>query len=652
MVLGGRLALSALGQGASRAKRDRAVPAKLTFTAIALESARGKQLGSRKLGALLGEVALSGQGTDVQLVISREASAGLLDAPATALDRKLRLELTKPTAGIDTLAGKGGARLVVPADLLEGAKHLELHVELEVDGGVEASEQVNDVLDVPLVPRPLVLVQLVDEVGAPLAGVPIELGAPSKTESLTTDDAGRAQIDDLGDTDVTLVVSDDSALRAELKQRWAKPQVGGILAEADETLVRFLDDVTSPVELGELTSVRISVQPRVILARVLGLIFETNKSFVLPTALPDLKGLRALSDEDPDSELLIVGHTDTSADAATNDPLSLERAESVVAYLKQDIDTWLGRYEDKTPKPRRWGANEDSLMVSFLPPKANGEGDEEGEEELTEDEAAARAAEDPISRFQRTRGLEVDGKAGPKTRRQLITEYLARDEEILPEGTPMTAHGAGENFPVDASGEELDATPADGTRDATDRRVEIYFFDKEFGIQPAPPGNNSKAKSREYPEWRRRAKLRQEADLRFSNRVLKLRMQLNDKDLVDEEYAVDVDGRRLAVARTDDKGFLEQRLPVGAKVAEIRMPQLNLLRTFDLVPSEEFPPVDDLRGVQQRLMQMGFLPKEADGKFDTITASALRSFRTSRGLSDEAVLDDETKAALTDAYGS
>jgi outer membrane protein OmpA-like peptidoglycan-associated protein len=357
MVLGGRLALSALGQGASRAKRDRAVPAKLTFTAIALESARGKQLGSRKLGALLGEVALSGQGTDVQLVISREASAGLLDAPATALDRKLRLELTKPTAGIDTLAGKGGARLVVPADLLEGAKHLELHVELEVDGGVEASEQVNDVLDVPLVPRPLVLVQLVDEVGAPLAGVPIELGAPSKTESLTTDDAGRAQIDDLGDTDVTLVVSDDSALRAELKQRWAKPQVGGILAEADETLVRFLDDVTSPVELGELTSVRISVQPRVILARVLGLIFETNKSFVLPTALPDLKGLRALSDEDPDSELLIVGHTDTSADAATNDPLSLERAESVVAYLKQDIDTWLGRYEDKTPKPRR-----------FLPP--------------------------------------------------------------------------------------------------------------------------------------------------------------------------------------------------------------------------------------------------------------------------------------------
>jgi len=656
LVVGGRLSLTELGKGSSLAQRDAAVPAQLTFTAVALESARGKELGKRKLGSLVGELALSSRGTNPQLSVSREGSAELLDAPAADADRKLRLVLAAPSVRLDGASSSAlKLRLVVPADLIDGAKHLELRVALEINGGAEAVETVNDALDVPLVPRSRVLVQFVDEVGVPLSGVPVEMGSEGETETLTSDDSGRAQVDDLGDADFTLTVTDDSALRPELKKRWGKPQVGGILAETEETLVRFLDDVTVPVELGELTRVRISVQPRVILARLLGLIFETNKSFVLPSALPELKGLKALSDEHPTSEVLIVGHTDTTADAGTNDPLSLERAESVLAYLKQDIDTWLGRYEDKTPKARRWGAIEDSILVSFLPPNAPGreEGaEEEEDEELSEDEAAARAVEDPITRFQRTRGLKVDGKAGPETRRQLITEYFARDEEIFPEGTSMTTHGAGENFPVDARGEELDVTPVDGKREATDRRVEIYLFDAEFGIQPAPPGKNSKPNSREYPEWRRRAKLGLEADLRFSNRVLKLRMQLNDKDLVDEEYAVDVDGRRLAAARTDDQGFLEQRLPFGAKVATVRMPQLKLVRTFELVPSEKFPSVDELRGVQQRLMQLGFFPKDADGRFDTVTALALRSFRLSQGLSEEAVLDDETKAALTKAYGS
>ena len=56
--------------------------------------------------------------------------------------------------------------------------------------------------------------------------------------------------------------------------------------------------------------------------------------------------------------------------------------------------------------------------------------------------------------------------------------------------------------------------------------------------------------------------------------------------------------------------------------------------------------------MQLRLMMLGFLPKEADGKFDVVTASALRTFRVSQGLADEAVLDDQTKAALTQAFGS
>ena len=39
--------------------------------------------------------------------------------------------------------------------------------------------------------------------------------------------------------------------------------------------------------------------------------------------------------------------------------------------------------------------------------------------------------------------------------------------------------------------QELDAAPEDAAEDQVDRRVELFFFDTEFGIVPKPPGKNS-----------------------------------------------------------------------------------------------------------------------------------------------------------------
>jgi outer membrane protein OmpA-like peptidoglycan-associated protein len=660
-VIGGRLALSRLGKSGSAAKRGASVGAKLTFTAVTFESARGTEGPSREMGTLVGELSLSTRGDNPALVISRAASASLLAAPATRLDRKLRLELGKPSVSLASGDDQSSLRLVIPADMLEGARHLELRVKLELAGALEADEAVNDVLDVPLVPRPTVSVQLVDEVGKPLSGVPLQFGEGPEAELLTTDAEGLAQVDDLAVDGLAATITDDAGVRAELKSRWAKPQVGGILGASPETLVRFPSEFLDPIELTGVTRLRVSLQPKVLLARLLGLVFETNKSFLVPTAIPDLLELQTLSEENPDSEVLVVGHTDTSADDAVNDPLSLERAESLVAFLEQDVDTWLSRYEDKTPKARRWGSAEDLQMVTSLPNKpatADAEGGDAAETaDTTDDDTAAAevdesASDDPITRFQRSRGLKVDGKAGPETRRQLITEYMAPAEGVLPADMPRTSHGAGEHFPLDGLAREVDPVAADGQRDPVDRRVEIFFFEKEFGIQPAPPGKNSKKGSLEYPEWRRRSKLRQEADVRFSDRKLRLRLQVNDEDLADEEFALDVDGRRLQVARTDGEGFLEQRLPVGAELVEIRIPRLDYHRSISLVPSEEFPTVDTLRGVQTRLSQLGFLPKEVDGKADQLTRDALATFKKSRGLPEDGNLDKDTQDALKEAYGS
>jgi outer membrane protein OmpA-like peptidoglycan-associated protein len=637
-VVGGTLSLARLGGGSSAAKRGPSAPAAITFVASCFTSARAPERKERELGVLAGELTLSEDTGEPEFVVSVSDSAALLSppppGPGSERPRRLRVDLSRPTVRLPP-GESPRIELQLPPDLTQGARHLEVLAKLAVSGAVESDGTVNDVLDVPLVPRPVLAVQVVDEVGEPLAGVPVEFGEGDGAEPLVTDDLGRAEVDDLGLGSPVVRITDAQGLKAELKARWSKARGGVRLTASEEIATCFVATATEPVEFGEVTRLRLSIQPRVILARLLGLVFETNKSFLLPGAREDLSQLKAISDENPDSELLVVGHTDTSGDPGTNDPLSLERAESAIAFLKQDVDEWLERYKDKVPKARRWGSSEDLAMLQSLPDFFERPDDE-----------------DPVTFFQRTRGLTVDGKAGPETRKQLITEYMAREEPILPDDMTKTAHGCGEFFPLDQSGEALDRDPANPERDPVDRRVEFFFFEKEFGIQPAPQGKNSKDKSTEYPEWRKRAELSRLLDLRLSDRVLKLRVQANDENLADEEYSLDIDGRRIAVARTDSEGFITQRLTVDAKLVEIRIPRLALHRSIQLAPSEEFPPVEQLLGVQTRLAQLGFLPKEPDGKNDQVTKDAIRSFRKSRGLGDDSKLDDATRKALREAYGS
>jgi flagellar motor protein MotB len=229
--------------------------------------------------------------------------------------------------------------------------------------------------------------------------------------------------------------------------------------------------------------------PRCTLARLKGLLFETNKAFLLPTAVEELKQIRLLYEENDPCVLLVVGHTDTVAGATINDPLSLERAKSTLHYLKDDVDQWLTFYSSGE-KSRRWGSVEDGHMIRALTG-------------ITEVEA------DALAQFKRLRGLDPITSA-EDTRKVLIKEYMLLDgaeldsSDLSLEGV---AHGCGENFPLNDAGDGLDTAPADGKEDATDRRVEIFFFDDEFGVVPKPPSDNSKKGSTQYPAWRKLAEL-------------------------------------------------------------------------------------------------------------------------------------------------
>lgn len=294
-----------------------------------------------------------------------------------------------------------------------------------------------------------------------------------------TDEQGRVQHDGIlpGEYDLTLHVEVDGADGTSRVDDYTTPLV---VLEADQN--------TPEVR-------RLGVVPRAVMARIGGMLFDTNKSFVLPSALPALRQLRQLYEQNAPADLLIVGHTDSSGQADVNDSVSLERADMTAAYLMDDADAWLGMYTDAKTPNRRWGPAEDQMMLAAWP-----------------DFARRPELEDPVRWYQRTRGLKVTGVANREMRRSLVTEYMLLDgvsvaQRALELQIDITTHGCGENFPLDASGAELDHAAADNQDDQLDRRVELFFFDKEFGILPPPPDKNSKPGSSEYPAWRRRATL-------------------------------------------------------------------------------------------------------------------------------------------------
>ncbi len=477
--------------------------------------------------------------------------------------RTLRLELSEQfrAAGADPI---DDLRAVLPVEFADEFRHLELLAELTIGGAVEATAEQNDVLDVPLLPEPLVQVILVDELGKPLAKQKLAFSFDDEKLELTTDADGRARIDNPPEDVAEVELLELDALKKELKQRWDKPRKGPRLPSVPGTLVVLLSELSNepPTTLAvEARTTKISIQPRVIQADVVGISFDTSKAFLLPSPslLAALRGLKSLYDENPNTKLLLVGHCDTAGTQSYNDQLSLERAESIKSFLTDDVEGWFKFFGKGVAAEKRWGGLEESMMLGAQP-----------------DTPALFTSPDPLIAFQNARGLEASGKMDDATRKELIKGYMSQDGTSLPAGIEVVVHGCGENFPLEETGDVVDSP--------VNRRAEMFFFDAELGVQPAPPGKNSKPKSAEYPEWRRRA-----TDTRtflVENRSLKLRvrMQLRGEPIAGKDYQLFIDDFLMGAGTTGDDGLIEQFVPADAQVALIRLPDPGFERLVELTP--------------------------------------------------------------------
>lgn len=548
-------------------------------------------------------------------------------ASSIVLRRKLRLNFSDQFTSSGELDLED-LRVPFPGEPDEDFRHLELTAELSVGGSVEAAKDSGDVLDVPLVPRPFILLELVDEVGEPLANQTLGFEFEDTDVELTTDDDGRVRIDQPPDATANLSFSDLDGLKAELKSRWDSPRSGARIADRPGTKVALVEEIADDVPIEEGPS-RLSIQPRVIRAHLVGAAFDTSKAFLLPSPslIAGLRGMKSIYDDNPNSVLLIVGHCDTAGSRSYNDQLSLERAKAMKAYLTDDVDTWIDFYGKNVPAEKRWGSGEDTAMLGAQP-----------------DSATLFAQPDPLVAFQNARGLDPSGKVDDATRRELIKGYMSQDGTTLPDDVDVVTHGAGENFPEEP-------TP-DGTPNAANRRVELFFFDKDFGVQPPPPGENSKPDSKEYPEWRRRAIATQEFLVTSRDRLLRVRLQLDGNAVANKDYQVFVDDLLLASGTTDDDGLVEEPVPSDGKSALIRVPDPGFERAFDLTPKKNFPRIESTRGAQARLRGLGFYFGDIDGIAGDVFDAAVQAFKRARGLPDDSVLDDPTRTELLTAYGS
>lgn len=318
-------------------------------------------------------------------------------------------------------------------------------------------------------------VKVVDVYGKPVDGAEILFTQGSFREKTTTNGAGIARWKDAeGGSFATVKLAKPQAIRDQLKEKWgsAKPAQG-----LEGTKISVLAAELAASLVGETPTTLILYKPLTRI-RLIGMHFDTNKSFLRPSAMHGIKHVVSVYKAHPNGKLLVLGHTDTTADDAYNLDLSVERAEAVVAYLKDDVAAWEAWFGSGKPKLKRWGDPEITQMISALP------------------------CDPTVHSFQQwsnaTRGtsLEVDGIAGRQTRKALVEAYMAIDGTSLPKSVSAVVHGCGEFFPRTDEGDEFGK---DGVKSAQNRRVEMICFDDE--IEPPVPGAKATKGEPQYKQW-------------------------------------------------------------------------------------------------------------------------------------------------------
>jgi hypothetical protein len=151
-------------------------------------------------------------------------------------------------------------------------------------------------------------------------------------------------------------------------------------------------------------------------ARIQGVTFEFDQSFVRPSVVADLVPLEEKLKKHPDAKVIIFGHTDKVGSETYNKDLSERRARSVYAFITNQPDLWEELYQKEN-----WGIRAVQEILKDM-----GGRYDPGPVDGIDGPQTKQA----VRNFQEDNGLAVDGVAGPNTRNTLFTAYMSGKHDI------------------------------------------------------------------------------------------------------------------------------------------------------------------------------------------------------------------------------
>jgi N-acetyl-anhydromuramyl-L-alanine amidase AmpD/outer membrane protein OmpA-like peptidoglycan-associated protein len=310
-------------------------------------------------------------------------------------------------------------------------------------------------------------VQLVNVAGAPQADVEVELTLPDGDKRAgKTDSAGHFRVEGL-------------TVKGKARAEVPDVLVAAPAPASDPSRVRYVAGGVD-VPIGKASVVELP--PRVRRCRMHGMHFDTDKTFLLPTAMVGIRQLVKLYKSFQGITALVNGHTDVHGTVDHNRGLSVERAESIKAFLLDDVETWMKWYAGR-PSSKRWGVLEDQNMLSTVPDKA-------GRPYLDPPHTTGALDDltrDAFGRFQSEKMLPVSRGPDPDTRAGLVREYMKLEGTSLDPTSAVEIHGCGQRHLIP------------GASDSENRRVEVFLFEGKIDPPPRKPCPWEGCK--EYDRW-------------------------------------------------------------------------------------------------------------------------------------------------------
>jgi hypothetical protein len=378
-------------------------------------------------------------------------------------------------------------------------------------------------------------VRVIDDTGAPVSGAKLAIDVAGDKQDKTTDGSGKVTVEKTVSDTGTVRLSNLDELRDKLWDQWAKP-VSDKPYPGDTVVQAVVTQPVAPLQApADWVVTLVLLRPPIWRVRMVGMIFDADKCFLLPQALDGIKSVVEMHKAHPKAPVVIVGHE--GGDEVTGSPdLALARAKVLAAYLTSKPDDWMPWFGSDKGARQRWGVREVQLMLSALA-GADGKPHYDGSSPGAMDDKT-RAA---LKAFQAANGLTADGKAGADTRAALVKRYMAIEDTSLTAGVTPVAHGC--------TGHQDDTITQSGLQ-PDDRRLEVLFFDGTE-VKPPPSGDTSSAGSPEYPAWR--ARLAETVD--FENHGIHVQI-VDTKKLPVPLATVHLEGPTSQDTTADEHGFV------------------------------------------------------------------------------------------------